>query len=254
VDVAGSLHGAGERAAFRGRAFDLPAGRQFFVRGALRYALNLSLLCNFFLFVTLAWSNLLWFRATAALTQQVAGGSVFEVSPEGRTVRRAAAEYATGGTPVEARALAREVTRLISEASAAREQLASANFTRARAMMTAELQRSFAETLAGEAAELEKSGLYKLFIVAEGGVHDARSEEIPAGHAEDEPGYRLIVRGRIEAYRLDSGQPIARREVGYYVRVEPDRDGRTEENPTGLRIAALTTAAPVLKEPVEETK
>lgn len=229
-----------------GRERNIFEGRQFVVRGAERYALNLSLLFNLALIITLAWSNVSWMRAVHALTARLSGGSVFVVPPDGRTVAREASEFRMGATPLEARALAWEVVSLVAGADSSNERRASANFGRARQLMTDALREDFDLTLAPEAADLERAGVFKLIKAWDQGVREAKAEEIPEGHSIDDAGHHVTVRARVEAFRVDTGEPLMRRDIGYYVRLQPTPAGRTVDHPWGLVVAAIAPLPPHL--------
>lgn len=214
-------------------------GRQFVMRGAERYALNLSLMFNLCLFVLVLWLTVYGWRAYSSLAARLHGGVVFVVSPQGTTAHQAS-EFQTGPLEMEVRGLAWEVVTLIVGADSSEERKASANFARARSRMTADLAEQFDREILPTAMPTERAEIVKLIKSEEANVTLAKDGELPEGRSLETPGYHVIVRGRISAFRRGGSQEaLMAGAFAYYVHIVPSTEGRTVTNPTSLLVAAM---------------
>lgn len=226
-------------------------GSRPLVRGALRYALHLSVLGNFLLAIGLVWSNQLWFRANRDLTARLHGGLVFEVGPEG-TRAVPAAEFQNGPKPVEIASKAFEIVALILGADSTEENYVYRNFAKARAGMTEKLAEEFDRTIAPTAKDIKDSQTMRLVQSQPGEIRPATAEELPSGYSLAMPGYHMVVLGKQSTFSKEDNKPLYAGRLAYYVQLVPDQQGRTVANTTGLKWAAMVPIQ--VPDPIEKSK
>jgi hypothetical protein len=220
---------------------DFFGGRLAVVRGMTRYAVNLLVILNIFLFVGLVATNFAWMQHADRLAakQWIA----YEVGPQG-TLARDAADLQSGPLPVEARARAWEIVRLILGADATAENDAAANFRKARLLMTARLADEFDRSVAPTAADVQAMRLARVVEARPEDVRPCAAGEFPDGRDARAPGFHYVVRCKITAYRLGDNEPVLGGTTAYYVNLVPDVRGRSIQNPSGLLVAALVPLSP----------
>jgi hypothetical protein len=219
----------------------LLTGRAVAVRGATRYALSLAIALNVLLFVGLVASNFAWMRHADRLAAKQ--WIVFEAGADG-TRARDAAELQSPPLPIEARARAWEIVRLVLGADSSAENAAAANFKKARALMTPKLSEEFDRAVAPTAADLANMQVVRTLQADPQNVRPIEAAELPPDRSLDAPGFHMLVKGKLAAYRIGNNEPLLAGNFAYYVNLIPDVRGRSVSNPSGLLVAAMVPVAP----------
>jgi hypothetical protein len=219
----------------------LLSGRAVALRGATRYALSLTIALNVLLFVGLVGSNFAWMRHADHLAAK--RWIVFEAGAGG-THARDAAELQSAPLPIEARARAWEIVRLVLGADSSLENAAAANFKKARALMTPRLAEEFDRSVAPTATDLANMQVVRTLAADPADVRDIAPDELPPDRSRDAPGFHLLVKGKLAAYRVGNNEPLLNGAFAYYVNLVPDVRGRSVANPCGLLVAAMVPVTP----------
>jgi hypothetical protein len=219
--------------------FNPKVARMNVIRGTTRYTIQLLILAIITLFITAAWTNVLWFRHTNQLAKQLRGGVISFVGTDGRTVMLSGENFHTTPIEVQQKARAWEIVSLVMGADSTPENRASLNFRKAKLLMTRELGNEFERKIDPTAPDIEATKVRKLVEVSPEDIRPIKKEELPEGRTLEAPGYHYLVKGKLSTFKLEDGVPLFGGRFAYYVNLVPSSKGFTVQDPLGLLVAAL---------------
>lgn len=219
------------------RSEHLTSGQEHVRRGMQRYIANILIVVIVLLVGVLIYGIKKHFEIVAGYQRKP--GLVFTVAG-GVTTAHSADEFQLPALPVEQQGKALRIVTLIETADSSNFDL---NYKEAREQMTEKMQKDFDAALNTPEARKDLMDLhfYSRVKIDPGGddiTFLATEDGRGIGVNTEVPGYHLIVKGRREAYRIGTNEPIGSASFAYYVHLV-DAEMRSVTNPTGLKVNAM---------------